>query len=163
MARPKKVTYSPEELLRLRIGAGLGRPTDADSELSALEDPDALPTLSDRIRTLLQLIRRPADNPYDMLYLVMYDISDDRVRKLIADYLIGKGCTRIQKSVYLARTASKVFQEINESLAEVQAAYDNHDSILLIPVQASTVGSIKVIGKDIAVQSILDPPTTLFY
>ena len=57
----------------------------------------------------------------------------------------------------------KTFAEINEALAEVQAAYDNEDSILLIPVQAATVGSMKIIGKDIQIQSLVDPPNTLFY
>ena len=159
MARPKRVDYSPDEILKMRLAAGLPEmPPPA-----APPDEEALPLLGERIRQLLGFVRSPADNPYTMLYLVMYDITDNRVRRLVADYLLSKGCMRIQKSVYLARTNAKTFAEINESLTEVQNAYANEDSILLIPVQASTVGSMKVIGKDITVQSILDPPTTRFY
>jgi hypothetical protein len=44
-----------------------------------------------------------------------------------------------------------------------RSAYDNHDSILLVPIQSSTVGSMQIIGKDIQVQSLIDPPNTLFY
>jgi len=98
-----------------------------------------------------------------MLYLVMYDIEDDRVRTHIAKYLLSNGCIRIQKSVYLARTHQKTFQEIADTLKEVQAAYDNHDSILLAPVQSETIGSMKIIGKDIQIQSLIDPPNTLFF
>lgn len=160
MARPKRVDYSPDEILRMRLAAGL---PENPAPAAPPESEDDLPLLGDRIRALLNFVRAPADNPYDMLYLVMYDITDDRVRRLVADYLLGKGCTRIQKSVYLARSDAKTFAEINESLTEVQAAYANEDSILLIPVQATTVGSMKIIGKDLALQSLLDPPTTRFY
>jgi CRISPR-associated protein Cas2 len=159
MPRPKKVNYTPDEQLRMRLAAGLPELDETIVE----PDREELPLLGERIRSLLSFVRRPADNPYDMLFLVMYDITDNRVRRLVADYLVAKGCMRIQQSVYLARTTGRIFREINESLREVQASYDNHDSILLIPVQASTVGSMKVIGKDVAIDSILDPPTTLFY
>jgi hypothetical protein len=63
----------------------------------------------------------------------------------------------------MARTHQKVFAEINDTLKDVQAAYDNHDSILLVPIQSGTVSSMKIIGKDIQVQSLIDPPNTLFY
>ena len=161
MARPKKVNYSPEERLRLRLEAGLSTPAPEPPAVAA--DADVLGDLPSRLRAILGLVRDPAKSSTDMLYLVMYDISDDRVRLQIAKYLLSKGCIRVQKSVYLAKTHRKTFAEINEALAEVQAAYDNEDSILLIPVQAATVGSMKIIGKDIQIQSLVDPPNTLFY
>lgn len=160
MARPKKVAYDLREKLRLVMEAGLGPQPEGGDAGSLWED---MPVLNDRIRAILQLVRRPSENTYDMVYLVMYDIEDDRVRNHIAKYLLSKGCIRIQKSVYMARTHQKVFAEISEALKDVQAAYDNHDSILLVPVQSSTVGSMKIIGKDIQVESLTDPPSTLFY
>lgn len=69
----------------------------------------------------------------------------------------------IQYGKQLRVAVDPYWAEINEALAEVQAAYDNEDSILLIPVQAATVGSMKIIGKDIQIQSLVDPPNTLFY
>lgn len=158
MARPKKTSYGLREKLEKFKSAGLKPPEAAPPE----EGPPLL-NLNDRIRSILQLVRQPSENAYDMLYLVMYDIEDDRVRTHIAKYLISKGCIRIQKSVYLARTHQKVFTEINDTLKDVQAAYDNHDSILIVPVQSSTVSSMKVIGKDIQINSLIDPPNTLFY
>lgn len=159
MARPRKVTYDLKAKLQKLQEAGLPVPKEEE----ALRDDQPLLTLNERIRNILQLVRQPSENSYDMTYLVMYDIEDDRVRTHIAKYLLSKGCIRIQKSVYMARTHQKVFAEINDTLKEVQATYDNHDSILLVPIQSSSVGSMKIIGKDIQVQSLIDPPNTLFY
>jgi CRISPR-associated endonuclease Cas2 len=159
MARPRKVTYDLKAKLQKLQEAGLPVPKEEE----ALRDEQPLLALNERIRNILQLVRQPSENAYDMTYLVMYDIEDDRVRTHIAKYLLSKGCIRIQKSVYMARTHQKIFAEINDTLKEVQATYDNHDSILLVPIQSSSVGSMKIIGKDIQVQSLIDPPNTLFY
>jgi CRISPR-associated endonuclease Cas2 len=161
MARPRKVTYNLKEKLEKLQDAGL-TPPKAEGVPTVADDQPLL-TLNERIRDILQLVRQPTENSYDMTYLVMYDIEDNRVRTHIAKYLLSKGCIRIQKSVYMARTHQKVFTEINDTLKDVQAAYDNHDSILLVPIQSSTVSSMKIIGKDIQVQSLIDPPNTLFY
>ena len=163
MARPKKVLYDLKEKLRRVKEAGLSAPGISDDAKTALGGEKELLTLNERIRGILQLVRQPSQNSYDMTYLVMYDIEDDRVRTHIAKYLLSKGCIRIQKSVYMARTHQKVFAEINDTLKEVQETYDNHDSVLLVPIQSSTVSSMKIIGKDIQIQSLIDPPTTLFY
>lgn len=162
MARPKKVVYNLKEKLARIRKAGLESTPAPEPETPAAPAEDFAP-LSERIRQLLQLVRDPSQNKYDMLYLIMYDIEDDRVRTHIAKYLLSKGCIRIQKSVYLARTRQQVFQEISDTLKEVQQAYDNYDSILLVPVQSASVGSMKIIGKDIQIQSLIDPPNTLFY
>jgi CRISPR-associated endonuclease Cas2 len=163
MARPRKVEYDLKEKLRKIREAGLEAVPEKE-ELQSEEGEDLSPLpLNDRIRRMLKLISDPAQNPYDMLYLVMYDIEDNRVRNHIAKYLLSKGCIRIQKSVYVARTHQRTFQEINQTLAEVQAAYDNADSIILVPVQSATISSMKIIGKEVQLQSLTDPPNTLFY
>lgn len=165
MARPRKVEYDLKEKLRKIREAGLTEPAapEAPPESDAPPAEEEFLTLRDRIRHILHLVNDPDKNAYDMLYLVMYDIEDNRVRTHIAKYLLSKGCIRIQKSVYLARTHPQVFQEISETLKEVQQAYDNYDSILLAPVQAATLSSMQIIGKDIQIQSLIDPPNTLFY
>lgn len=163
MARPKKVAYNLREKLEKMHKAGLRPPESSGPDQAPPPEAGELLTLNERIRSILHLVNQPSLNAFDMLYLVMYDIEDDRVRTHIAKYLLSKGCIRIQKSVYLARTHQKVFAEISEALKEVQAAYDNYDSILLVPVQAATMSSMKIIGKDIQVQSLIDPPNTLFY
>jgi len=164
MARPKKVTYDLKARLQKIREAGLEPPPPEPVEETPPAGTEAaFLSLNDRIRQILNLVNDPSKNQYDMLYLVMYDIEDDRVRTHIAKYLLSKGCIRIQKSVYLARTHQKAFQEISDTLHEVQQAYDNQDSILLVPVQSTTISSMKIIGKDIQIQSLTDPPNTLFY
>jgi CRISPR-associated endonuclease Cas2 len=162
MARPKKVEYQLKEKLEKIREAGLPAKLPEQSPAPPSTE-EGVGSLQERIRKILQLVRDPNKNQYDMIYLIMYDIEDDRVRTHIAKYLLSKGCIRIQKSVYMARTHQQVFKEINDTLKEVQQAYDNDDSILLVPVQSSTISSMKILGKDIQIQSLVDPPNTLFY
>lgn len=161
MSRPKKIELTLKERLKKIRDAGLTVPEGAKTE-SPRPATDLAP-MPERIRQILQLVRRPAQNPYDMLYLVMYDIEDDRVRTAIAKYLLSKGCIRIQKSVYMARSKQQEYHEISTTLKEVQEAYENNDSILLVPVTSTNVGSMKILGKDIQIESIIDPPNTLFF
>jgi CRISPR-associated protein Cas2 len=158
MSRPKNVELTLKERLQKIRDAGLPLPAREEAPASS-----ELAPMSERIRQILDLVRRPAANPYDMLYLVMYDIEDDRVRTAIAKYLLSKGCIRIQKSVYMARSKQREYHEISKTLKEVQEAYDNNDSILLVPVTSTNVGSMQILGKDIQIESIIDPPNTLFF
>ncbi|PTM08256.1 MAG: CRISPR-associated endonuclease Cas2 [Bacteroidetes bacterium] len=159
MARPPKKTYNLQEKLAKIKTAGLVHPP---ASAPAADEPET-ELLTERIRRILHLVRATTLNATEMMYLVMYDIEDNRVRTHIAKYLLTKGCIRIQKSVYLARTTATIFEEINATLADVQTAYDNHDSILLVPVQVANVSSMKIIGKDIQLQTLVDPPNTLFF
>lgn len=159
MARPRKVSYDLKARLEKIQKAGLVVP-DSRPDSDGGDPPELL---HERIRRMLHLVREQNLKASEMMYLVMYDIEDNRVRTHIAKYLLSKGCIRIQKSVYLARTETATFEEINTTLAEVQAAYDNYDSILLVPVQTANISSMKIIGKDIQVQTLVDPPNTLFF
>jgi len=69
-----------------------------------------------------------------MLYFVMYDIEDNKIRNHIAKFLIKKGCMRVQKSIYLAKSSSAIYQNIADTLMEINAMYKNNDSIFLLPV-----------------------------
>ena len=93
----------------------------------------------------------------------MYDISNDKVRLQIAKYLLKQGCVRIQKSVFMVKSSNKHFQEIYDTLKEVNAYYQNEDSIILVPINASDVRSMKLIGKNVAIATITDKPNTLFF
>lgn len=84
-----------------------------------------------------------------MIFFVMYDIESDRVRKQIADYLIEKGCERIQKSVYVANLPAQTYAEIGHDLKEVQEAYDNQDSILVLPISGDQLSAMRIIGEEI--------------
>lgn len=124
---------------------------------------EALLSLSDRIAQILQIVKQEPQKATEMIYLIMYDITEDKVRNQIAKYLEKKGCTRIQKSVFLVRSESKQFQDIHDTLREVNAYYENEDSIILVPVNASDARSMKLIGKNIQIEAITDKPNTLFF
>jgi len=98
-----------------------------------------------------------------MLFFVMYDIEDKRVRNLVSKYLVKKGCTRIQKSIFLADLPSSKYEKIRNDLTEVQAAYENLDSILVVPISTDYLKSMKIIGKNISVDVITKSKNTLFF
>lgn len=74
-----------------------------------------------------------------------------------------QGCVRIQKSIFLADQPVAVFEQIKSDLAEVQACYDNKDSILVVPISTDYINSMKVIGQEICLDVIMKSKTTLFF
>jgi CRISPR-associated protein Cas2 len=97
-----------------------------------------------------------------MLFFVMYDISSNKVRNLVSKYLIEQGCTRIQCSIFLADLPDNKYEKIKNDLAEVQSAYDNNDSIIIVPVPQGYLQAMKIIGQDINIDLITHQVNTLF-
>jgi CRISPR-associated endonuclease Cas2 len=124
---------------------------------------EQLPELNERVAQIMGIIRAEPIKATAMVYLIMYDITDNKVRREIANYLISAGCTRIQKSVYLIKTENARFQELHDTLREVNDLYANEDSIILVPVNSTDVRSMKLIGHNVDIQLITDPPNTLFF
>lgn len=85
------------------------------------------------------------------------------MRRLVAKYLIDKGCFRIQKSIFLANVDSAVCEQIKSDLAQVQALYDNHDSIIVCPVSTDEMRAMKIIGKQLNIDIITQVSNTLFF
>jgi len=125
-------------------------------------DELSLEPLSERIPVILGIIQRQPLKATTMNYLILYDIEKDKVRNLIAKFLLSKGCIRIQKSVFLAHTDHKRFDEIRQTLSEINEAYDNQDSIIMIPLNVSDARSMKLIGRNVNIDQIVDPPNTVF-
>ena len=98
-----------------------------------------------------------------MLFFVMYDIESDKVRTLVHKYLKRMGCTPVQRSIFLADTAVDVYERIKNDLVEVQTAYDNNDSIMVLPVSTDYLRMMKIIGKRIEVDVITHSRNTLFF
>lgn len=115
------------------------------------------------INKLLGFFKKTNTADYKMLFFIMYDIENNKVRNLVAKYLEKKGCIRIQKSIFLANTDFSVYQEICIDLAEVQACYDNQDSIIAVPIPIDYLSSMKVIGKYIDTDIIIGTKNTLFF
>ena len=57
----------------------------------------------------------------------------------------------------------ETYQEIRNDLTEVQAAYDNQDSILVVPITSDYLRSMKIIGQNIDIDIITQSKTTLFF
>jgi CRISPR-associated endonuclease Cas2 len=124
---------------------------------------DTLPTINERIEKVIGIINK-LDRPIgNMLFFVMYDIENNKVRTQIAKYLIKKGCTRVQRSIFLADLNPTVYEELRSDLTEVQAMYDNHDSILVVPVSTENIRSMKVIGQSIDIDIIMHTRNTLIF
>ena len=98
-----------------------------------------------------------------MLFFVMYDIESNKVRRYVVKYLERQGCTRIQKSIFLADLEMSKFNEIKNDLAEVQAVYENNDSILVVPITTEYLRSMKIIGQNIDTDVITHSRNTLFF
>jgi CRISPR-associated protein Cas2 len=122
---------------------------------------EELTQLVERINQLQSLIKEKKQR--NMLYFVMYDIENDKVRRLIAKYLERKGLIRIQKSIFVANTPHNVYQEIKQTLQEVQEAYENNDSIIIVPVSTDEIKAMKVIGKNVDIEIITGDKDILFF
>lgn len=122
-----------------------------------------LPSIEERVRGIMDFVNEPKRQVGNMLFFVMYDIESDKVRRLVVKYLEKKGCTRVQKSIFLADLPSETYQEIRNDLTEVQAAYDNDDSILVVPISTDYLKSMKIIGQSIAIDVIMHNKNTLFF
>ncbi len=122
-----------------------------------------LSSLDERIKRILGLVNRTNRPASNMLFFVMYDIESDKVRHQVVKYLQRKGCTRVQRSIFLADLAMSEYDGIRKDLAEVQAAYENNDSILIVPISADYLRSMKVIGQKVELDVIMHNKNTLFF
>lgn len=98
-----------------------------------------------------------------MLFFVMYDIESNKVRALVHKYLKRMGCTPIQRSIFLADTEIETYNQIKSDLADVQEAYENNDSIIVLPVSTDYLKMMKIIGQKIEVDVITHSRNTLFF
>jgi CRISPR-associated endonuclease Cas2 len=98
-----------------------------------------------------------------MLYLIMYDIENNKIRTHIAKYLTKKGCLRIQKSVYLAKSSVSVMKDITRTLKEINEVYQNFDSIFVLPVPEEKFNNITVIGQNVEFELVTKPKNVLFF
>lgn len=159
--RKKREPISPLEALRKLAQAGVQdspRPTRHIDQ-----DLDELPSLESRISCLLGIANETDRPTTNMIFFTMYDIESNKVRRLIAKYLISKGCTRIQDSIFLADLSRATYEEIKRDLAEVQSLYDNHDSIIVCPISTDQLHAMHVIGEQVDVDIITHKRNTLFY
>ena len=160
MPRKKKPPLTfVEEMAKLRA-SGLGAAKPPNRRIDGL---DMLPTLDERLRLIFDIVRNKKRNASLMLFFVMYDIESNKVRRHVVKYLERQGCTRVQKSIFLADLPVAKYEQIKGDLAEVQACYENNDSILVVPISTDYLKAMKVIGQTINVDVITKTSNTLFF
>lgn len=161
MAKRKvKTPLSFPQIMRKLMKAGLSE----NKMINRLpNDYDAIPDLPTRVRDIIGLINRPKRPINNMLFFVMYDIESNKVRHQIAKYLLRVGCFRVQRSIFLADLSMDKYDMIRRDLTEVQSLYDNHDSILVVPISTDYLQAMKIIGKSIELDVIMKSKNTLFF
>lgn len=158
MRKKKKELTFYEKLQKIKR-AGLENSPDIGGQNAS----DELEPLTDRIQRILGIVKNFENKPDKMIYFVMYDIANNKVRTQVVKYLIKKGCSRVQKSIFLANTKREVFDEIRKDLREVQACYENNDSIFVVPISTDEIKAMSVIGQQIDFDLILQNRNTLFF
>jgi CRISPR-associated protein Cas2 len=158
LPRKKKIVPFAEKMLK-RYAAGFSEETP---DLKRVVNLDDLPSLESRVSEVLQIVKRKHDKSR-MLFFVMYDIENNKVRNQVVRYLIRKGCFRVQKSIFLADLEHAVYQEIKDDLAEVQDCYENEDSILVVPISTDYLQAMRIIGKNMNLDLVLKNKNTLFF
>lgn len=131
--------------------------------LKNIASTDPLVTLDQRIASILEIHQRNHLDPSKMLYFILYDIENNKVRNQIAKYLIRNGCLRVQKSVFFAETERQVFDKIHADLKAIQELYENDDSIFFVPVSADQLRAMKIVGHSIDFDLVIGNKTTLFF
>ena len=161
MKKPGKkkeaVSYLQKMLMMKKAGIGMS----PVSSLSPAAD-DKMEPLSERIPKILGLTEKKP-KATEMIYIIMYDIEDNKVRGQVSKYLDKMGCIRIQKSIFMAKTERSVFDRIHKDLTEVNELYDNTDSIIMVPVTTDEVRSMKLLGNNVDMSFFVNKPNTMIF
>lgn len=160
MPRKKKEPLSFVEAMAKLHRAGMDKSSVPNKESADLEN---IPTLEERLSAIFKIVNNPKRPAYTMLFFVMYDIESNKVRRHVVKYLERQGCTRVQKSIFLADLSTAKYEQIKHDLTEVQACYENYDSILVVPISTDYLKAMKVIGQTINIDVITKSKNTLFF
>jgi len=79
--------------------------------------------------------------------VVIYDISSNESRQRLAEYLKGKGFTRIQRSAFIGRPPSSILVDVERVIPRY---ISGSDVVHLIPLLEYSVKGMKVYGKPLS-------------
>jgi len=96
-----------------------------------------------------------------MIWLIAYDISDNRARKKIADLLIQYGFERIQLSVFIGHILPYKKEELYGLLQPKVNPLT--DRIIMIRITENQINNCVSLGNDIALTSIFDDGNVLYF
>ena len=160
MAAKKKKVISFVEKMMLLKQAGMERPKVVlPGQKLAYDKMDSIEV---RIEKILNLIQRHKKATH-MIYFVMYDIEDDKVRREVSKFLERKGLSRVQKSIFLGNTTRAIYDKIHVDLKNVNGVYENNDSLIMIPISTDEVRAMKLIGQNVDFDMVLRNKNTLIF
>ena len=96
-----------------------------------------------------------------MHYVICYDLENDRLRDRVAKLLQKQGCSRVQRSVFVARGLERrEYSALRTALRRLLARHPcgPADSLLFIPLREGEETRIEAIGLNNAVTSLAAPP-----
>lgn len=160
MDKKKKINISYLQKLKKIKHAGI---ENSSMIRSSPIDLHEIESIKERVKKILGIINQPSKKVSDMLFFIMYDIESDKVRYQISKYLLRQGCHRIQRSIFLANIETNRYEEIKRDLLDVQGCYDNHDSIMIVPISPDLLRSMKIIGKSVDMDIIMKTKNVLFF
>ncbi len=82
-----------------------------------------------------------------MNYLVCYDITDNKLRKKIADKLIFYGLARVQLSVFIGYVTDLHFEKMRTVIEEKMKEKTEKDSIVFLRINAENLKKMIIFGK----------------
>ena len=157
MPRKKRSTISVSEANLQRAKFGL--PTFTASEILAIEQ-----NLPVHFGYFLEWFKNQKHkNSNDMYCFILYDIENNKIRRILAKFLERKGCIRIQKSVFFAKVQRKLYNEIKQIISELQQCYENQDTIIMLPVGEDMLNSMNCIGKNFDFDLLTQNKHTLIF
>jgi len=89
------------------------------------------------------------------LILVIYDITDDRLRQRVADFLKSKGLVRVQKSAFLGSASHTLRVELEAGLRRMVRGQKANVQIYPIPRSSYTRRVVIGVSLDYEDESVL--------
>lgn len=159
----KELTFVEKMLMHRKAGFTHSGVSYQSSNNATEEDSDSVEDLSIRIKKILEIAKRNHLNASDMLYFIMYDIENNKVRTAISKYLIKNSCQRVQKSIFFAESKRAVFNKIHSDLKAIQEMYENNDSIFFVPISTDQLQAMKIIGQNTDFDLVIGNKNTIFF
>lgn len=94
-----------------------------------------------------------------LLVWVIYDISDNSVRNVVANRCKGYGLYRVQKSAFLGTLKSS---QLDSLALECRDLIEETDSVYVFPMCDKCLKQIQLLGKDFDLELVRDKLGIMF-
>ncbi|TWU02795.1 CRISPR-associated endonuclease Cas2 [Stieleria varia] len=92
-----------------------------------------------------------------MIHLVMYDISDDKTRRRIADRLADLGLIRTQFSVFVGTIEPN---RVDELALFAEESLEEQDRLYILPMTRENLANSRQVGRGIDEQLVANETLT---